>query len=406
MNSRSRTLPIAAIAAVVLTLAPLTPAADWTRWLGPEQNGSSPEQDVFGKADATLDVAWHRPLGKAYSGIAVADGRAVTMFGDGESDWLVAMDASSGEEVWRYRIDDMFPKIGGADGGQLSMPVIDGANVYGLGAKGQLFAVRLKDGSEIWSLRIDEKLGARQPHFGFTTTPLIVGDLLFLQAGGKDGKSLTGLDKKTGKVRWAIGSEAVGYQSPVLIELAGKKQIVAVTNGSVSGLSPKDGTVLWRSEHKLTERDGWSTPVALGNDSFLLTARNESAAYRVTRGDGGYEVKEIWRGTNLKRNFAMPVVHEGHIYGYDADYLACVDASNGEQLWKARSDAAGLLLVDGHLVIFAADGAVVVVEASTEGYREKGSLEVTESGGYTFPSFSDGAIYVRNLESIARVDVQ
>ena len=102
----------------------------------------------------------------------------------------------------------------------------------------------------------------------------------------------------------------------------------------------------------------------------------------------------------------MPVVHEGHIYGYDAAYLACVDAANGEQLWKARSDAAGLLLVDGHLVIFAADGAVVVVEASTEGYREKGSREVAKKGVYTFPSFSDGAIYVRNLESIARVDVQ
>ncbi len=327
------------------------------------------------------------------------------MFGDGETDWLTAIDASSGEEVWRYRIDSMFPKVGGAHGGPLSTPVIEGGVVYALGAKGQLFAVKLGDGSELWSVRIDKTLGAKQPQFGFTTTPLVVDDVLFVQTGGPDGHSLTGLERETGKLLWSTGDEAVGYQSPILVELAGRKQIVAVTNTSITGLAPEDGTVLWRKPHALVERHGWSTPLRIGTNVFLLVERNGSVALQVSKNGDSFAVSDLWRGTELRNNFAAPVIHDGHIYGYSGDFLACVDARTGEQLWKARSAAAGLILVDSHLVIFAADGAVVVAEASPEGYEEKARVKVSETAGYTFPSFSNGGIFVRNLDHIARVDV-
>ncbi len=391
--------------AVVLLIFPIAVAADWTRWLGPDQNGASPEKRIFGRATPELDVVWSRPLGIAYSGIAVASDKAVTMFGDGETDWLTAIVASSGEEVWRYRIDSMFPKVGGAHGGPLSTPVIEGGVVYALGGKGQLVAVKLGDGSELWSMRIDKILGAKQPQFGFTTTPLIGDDVLFVQTGGADGHSLTGLERKTGKLLWSTGDEAVGYQSPILVELAGRKQIVAVTNKSIAALAPEDGTVLWRKPHALVERDGWSTPLRIGSNAFLLVERYESMAFRVRKTDDSFSVSELWRGKNLRNNFAAPVIHDGHIYGYSGDFLTCLDARTGEQLWKVRSAAAGLILVDGHLVIFAADGAVVVAEASPEGYEEKTRVKVSETGGYTFPSFSNGGIFVRNLDDIARVDV-
>ena len=381
-------------------------AADWPRWLGPDQNGTSPEEGIFGAAAPALNVAWSRALGKAYSGIAVVDGKAVTMFADGETDWLTAMDATHGKELWRYRIDEMFPKIGGSNGGQLGMPVVDHGIVYGLGARGQIFAVRLEDGSEVWTTHAVDELGGKQPHFGFTTTPLVVGDLLFVQTGGEDGHSLTGLARNTGKVRWSTGDEAVGYQSPIVTELFGQLQIVAVTNTSVSGIRPEDGQVLWSHEHGLVDRrDGWSTPILIGDDSFVLTGGAESAALQVSKSGDELEVKELWRGTSLKGNFAMPVLHGEHLYGFNGDFLSCVHARTGEQTWKHRSDAAGLILVDEHLVIFDSSGDVVIGAASSEGFEEKSRVNVSEKGGYTFPSFSDGGIFVRNLTDIARVNV-
>ena len=138
----------------------------------------------------------------------------------------------------------------------------------------------------------------------------------------------------------------------------------------------------------------------------MLTARNESAAFHVDKDGEGFRAAEIWRGNNLKGNFAMPVVHDGYIYGYDADFLASVDAASGERMWKTRSDAAGLILVDGHLVIFDSEGDVVIAAASSEGYEELASIDVAEEGGFTSPSFSEGGIYVRTMEKMARVDVK
>lgn len=390
----------------ILFLALPALASDWPGWLGPDGNGISPETGVFGMKKSKLAIKWERPLGKGYSGIAVVDGKAVTMYADGENDVLVALAAESGKELWRYEIDVMFPKVGGADGGQNGMPVVDAGVVYGLAAKGQLFAVSLKDGSEIWKVETTEKLGGKQPYFGYASTPLVVGDLLFVQTGGPEGHSLTGLDKKTGKVRWSHGDEAVGYQSPIFTEIAGEGQIIAVTNKSVLGLDVS-GKVLWQKEHGLvTRRDGWSTPVKLGENKFVLTGGGESAAFEVGSGEAGFVVEELWRAEVLKGNFAMPIAYEGHLYGYNGDFLECVDATDGKRKWKSRSDAAGLVLVDGHLVLFASDGDVVVGRASSDGFEERTRIKVAEKAGLTYPSFSDGNIFVRNLEKIARVEVR
>jgi len=381
-------------------------AADWPVWLGPDQNGTSPETGVFESAYIELDVAWRRTLGLAYSGVAVSDGRAVTMYGDGEFDWLVAFNVSDGKELWRYKVGKMFPKIGNADGGQTGMPVIGDGTVYVLASQGKLFAVKLDDGKELWSLRIDKKLGARSPRFGFTTTPLPIDDLLFVETGGAEGRSLTAFDSKNGEVKWSTGDDLVGYQSPIVAEIAGRRVILAITNSTLIALAPNNGEVVWSHPFTLVEGDGASTPVLLGDDRVFLIGDNESGAYRVKQAEGGYEIEEIWRSSSFKRSLATPVLHDGHLYGYNGTFLTCVDIANGEVVWKSRDAAAkGLILVDGHLVILSNDGALIIAEASSKGFNEKARAQITDDGTYTYPSFSDGRIFVRNLNEIAIVTV-
>lgn len=403
---RARLTLAAALVATSL-LVPAVAAGDWARWRGPNQDGTLAGQGAFGDAAFGLEVTWVRPLGIAYSGIAVVGGRAVTMFGDGEVDWLTAIDTETGKELWRYRIDAFFEKIGGSDGGPLSMPVVQDGTVYGLGARGHLFAVNLEDGEERWSLRIDETLGARMPHFGFTTSPLIVDDLLVVQIGAPDGRSLVAFDRKTGDEVWSAGDDRVGYQSPVLAELAGRRQIVAFTNVSILGVDPKNGEILWSHRYgDDEERDGSANPVLLGNDHVLLTSRTEMTAYRVTRDGGALAVEEAWSSTALKGSFATPVLHEGHLYGFDGNFLSCANASDGERVWKSRPPGGrGLILVDGHLVVFTNDGDLVVAGASPDGYSERTRIHVSEFGSHTYPSFADGAIFVRNIRDIARIDI-
>ena len=81
-------------------------ASDWPHLRGPDVDGRVAAPGTFETGAVGLDLAWRIPLGSAYSGIAVADGRAVTLFADDEADWVVALDAGTGQEIWRQRMGD------------------------------------------------------------------------------------------------------------------------------------------------------------------------------------------------------------------------------------------------------------------------------------------------------------
>ncbi|MEM6456643.1 MAG: PQQ-binding-like beta-propeller repeat protein, partial [Acidobacteriota bacterium] len=219
---------------------PAHASSDWPVWSGPEGNLTSLGNGVFDDAFG-LERAWTRPLGSAYSGIAVVDGRLTTTFSDGTSDFLVALDASTGAELWRYRISETYKGHDGSDDGPLATPSVDNGVVYGLGARGGLFAVSLEDGTERWRRDLVAYLGAAKPHFGFTTAPTVIGDLLVVETGGSDGRAISAFDRGTGELRWSTGDDSIRYQSPMAFALAGETSVVAVTDQRLLALAPETG---------------------------------------------------------------------------------------------------------------------------------------------------------------------
>ena len=61
--------------------------------LAEAQSQSSQARDTPG---IELELAWKRPLGSGNSRVSVADGKAITLFSDGLSDWMVALEVPSG----------------------------------------------------------------------------------------------------------------------------------------------------------------------------------------------------------------------------------------------------------------------------------------------------------------------
>ena len=382
--------------------------SDWPVWSGPEGNLTSLGNGVFDGGAFGLERVWSRTLGSAYSGILVVDGRLTTTFSDGESDYLVTLDASTGAEQWRYRISDTYKGHDGSDDGPLATPTIDGGVVYGLGAWGQLFAVSLEDGKERWRLDLVADFGAVKPHYGFTTTPTVIGDLLVVETGGDDGRSISAFDRETGEMRWSTGDDSVRYQSPMTIDLGGETLLVAVTDRNLFGLAPETGEVLWKHQH--TEGDdrgfGSAQPVPVGEGGILLTDHPESALFQVSKNAEGYTVEEVWRSRALRGGFSIPVPYEGYLYGYSGNFLTCVDAATGERVWRSRPPGEGdLVLVDGHLVILSRSGEIVVAEATPEKYSEVARVQALERGYFTRPSFASGKVYVRNLTDIGAISI-
>ncbi|MFQ5719816.1 MAG: PQQ-binding-like beta-propeller repeat protein [Acidobacteriota bacterium] len=383
-------------------------AADWPHLRGPRFDGAVAGTELFARGSADLSLAWRLPLGPGYSGVAVADGRAVTLYSDGTDDWLIAADLRTGREVWRYRLAPTYTGHDGSADGPISTPVIHAGRVIGLGPTGVLCSVDLADGTLRWTRNLPADFDAREPDYGFTTSPVVEEGMLILQTGGPDGRSLSGLDAASGVTRWSVGDGRVEYQSPAVLTLAGERVVVVASGHAIEGFAPSTGVRLFA--HVLDENEwvGSSSAMPAGEDRFLIFIGGAAAVFEVSGAGeaGGLTVHEIYRSRELGNTYALPVLHDGHLYGFKAQFLVCVDAATGKRVWKSRPPGGrGLVLVDGHLVIAAAQGDVVLADATPEGYRETARLHVLEGTGLTWPSFAAGKVLLRNGKELAAVSI-
>lgn len=374
---------------------------DWPHFRGPAHGGPA-GAGVLPKP-AALELAWKKDLGSGYSGISVAAGKVVTMATSGDDDVLLALDANSGNELWRIKLEPKYAGHDGSDDGPLSTPAIDGGIVYALGPRGALVAASLADGKELWRIKLDDK-SATVPFYGFTASPLIWRDLLVLPTGG-DNRAITAYDKKTGKQRWSAESGAVAYQSVTALELAGREQLVVVANQWLGGLEPETGKTLWKhtiAEGNATQESAHVTPA--GKDRLLLDLEANSIGLEIVPSAGGLAVKELYRTQAFANTLALPVYHDGVIYGFTGRFLTALDAASGQILWRSRPPGGnGLSLVDGKLVVLDLEGNVVLVEANRQEYREIARAKALDNGNFAPPAFAGGNVFVRNLTQIAGV---
>ncbi len=380
--------------------------ADWPHVRGPALDGRAPGGGGLDSV-AALEVAWKVPLGSGYSGVAVAGGRAVTLYSDGESDWVAAFDAATGKQAWRHKLGTAYKGHDGSDDGPLSSPVIGDGMVFAIDGHGGLEALRLADGTLVWTKQLVGDFGATAPDYGFSTSPIVEGGTLIVQAGGSNNRMLVALEAKTGATVWTQGGDGLDYQSPSVMSLAGSRQLVAVGKKSISGFDPQSGKTLWTKEFPDGTRGGNTTPTFIDEDRFLVLLAGDARVFRVSKGQSGLEVAELYKSNALGGSYAHPVYHDGHLYGFRGQILTCLKADTGERVWRSREPGGdGLILVDGKLVIFATKGNVVVADASPEGYRERARIQALPGSSLTWPSFADGRIFLRNLDALAAVKVR
>jgi outer membrane protein assembly factor BamB len=172
------------------------------------------------------------------------------------------------------------------------------------------------------------------------------------------------------------------------------------------GLRLSDRAVVW--SRTLERHMSFETPLVLPPDRVLLLTWNDAHAFRVASRDGSLRAEPLWHSADLSADVSPPVVHDGHLYGFGGDLLACLDARTGRAAWKEKLYRGSLILVDGHLVVLSvSSGLLRVVEATPAGYREKARLEVLNRGARaeTPPSFAGNRIYLRNDEELVTVEV-
>jgi outer membrane protein assembly factor BamB len=387
--------------------AKTNPTADWPQWRGPNRDGISKESGLLKIWPAEgPKVLWRAPSGEGYSAISVSNGRAYTMYGQGNDEVLVCLDAVTGKELWRVKVDAKFYNDQG--NGPRSTPIVDGDLVYALSANGKLWAFNDKDGKEVWSHDLQREYGGRVPTWGVSTAPLVEGNLLIVDVGGRSGHSVMAFNKSNGNVVWKSETDLPGYSAPIAVTVNGVRQVLAFTGTALVSVSPADGKSFWRYGWDTRYDVNAATPVFIPPDKVFISSGygKGGAVLQMQANNGRVQVQEVWKSAVIKNHFSSSVLIGNYLYGFDDAILVCINALNGEQQWQQRGYQKGsLIFADGHLIILGEQGRLGLVEATPTGYKEKASAQPLSGRCWSMPVLANGRLYIRNQTEMMCLEV-
>ena len=402
-------------------------AADWPWVYGPARNGTSDQKGLLRTwPQDGPKVLWTAPVGLGFGGAAVSGGNVYVLDRDEQvGDKLRVFELASGKELWSFAYDApgtfMFA-------GSRTTPTVDGNLVYTSGPLGDLYAIDTKTHKPVWHKNIWKDFGGGElPRWAIVQHPLIYGNLLIVapqtaQAG------VVAYDKLTGELKWKSPalSGLPGYVSPMIIKIAGADHVVmtmasvgrgrTAKDGSVNGLDPASGKVLWSYM-------GWQCaipvpqPVDAGDGRILITGGYGagSAMFQVKKqADGSFGVTELFKNLDFGAHTQPPLLFKDHFYSHftvneRSDGLVAM-TMDGQIKWKTDQQPAfvrgGSILADGLLLTTDGNTKLYLIEPDPSGFKPIASAVILEPGDNWAPlALVDGKLLVRGQKQLKVLQV-
>ena len=453
------------IALLVTVSVAYAVAADWPGYLGPRRDGTSAETGLlrtWPKEGPT--VLWTVPVGIGYGGPVVVGGKVYLLDRDDTvGDKLRCLDFASGKELWSFT----YEAPGKFDHpGSRTTPTVDGGNVYVSGPLGDLYCISTTTHKPVWNKNVWKEFGGGQlPRWALTQNPLIYRNLVIV-ASQTSQTSVVAYDKLTGELKWKspVLSGSAGYVSPSLVKVGGDDHLVMIMSskgfgrsaggGSVAGLDPLSGTVLWTygnwqcgipvphavdaGDGRILITGGYSAGAAMikvhraadgtygnwqcgipvphavdaGEGRVLITGGYSAGAAMIKvhkAADGTYTVTELFKNVNFGAHTQPPVLYKDHFYAQytineRSDGLVCMTL-DGQIKWKTGDDPSfnkgGAVLADG--LLFSVDGnkLLYLIEPDPSGFKPLASAELLEPGENWAPiALADGKLLIRDQKNL------
>lgn len=386
-------------------------AEDWTQWRGPKRDGTSPEKGLL-KAwpKEGPKLLWQiKNVGSGYSTPVAVGGRLYLLSNEGnDNEFVRAFSAKDGKLIWSTRIG----KVGNPNQqpsypGSRSTPTIDGKFLYALGSDGDLVCMELATGKLVWTKSLRTDFGGTAGVWAYSESPLVDGNKV-IACPGNEAAAMVALDKKTGETLWksAIsGEKAASYASAIAVEIGGVRQYVQYLSKGVVGVEATTGKLLWRFDKTLDTRFGMHalTPIASANAIYSGAATSSGVA-KISAAAGSFTADSAYIERKGPNSLGGAVRLGDYLYGTSGPVLLCTEFATGKIRWEERGiGAAAICSADGLLFLHGENGDVALVEATAEGYKEKGRFSPPaqpdrgQSKAWAHPIVANGKLYIRDL---------
>ncbi len=399
-----------------LTTPPPPAGPDWPQYRGPNRDGVA-SADGFNTdwEKKPPKLLWRTPLTGKYGSVAVAGGRVYVQGREGNNERLVCLNAADGKPLWSDEYPaDYRPLTTGYAEGPRGTPTVHDGRAYTVGAVGKLRCVKLNGDlrPELqWEKDLLTEYGVEMSKmaWGFACSPLIEGDLVIVQPGGKKG-AVVAFDRASGQERWAVGNSPGGYSSPVAGTFGGVRQVVAVTGDSVVGVGVPDGKKLW--EHPWRNepfRVNAASPVIAGEFVFVSSEYGKGCVLLSVSGAGARPAFFKPGNSGLKTKHSTAVHRDGYVYGSDGAVLKCMSLRDGKLLdgWDAPPGilTPTVVLVGDKLLAQSHSGVLHLIDADPTECRVRGELKGVVAGdSWATPAVLNGRIYTRDGGSVLCID--
>jgi outer membrane protein assembly factor BamB len=417
-------------------------AADWPQYYGPKRDGTSTEKGLLRTwPKEGPRVLWTVPLGIGYGGPAASGGKVYLLDRDDKvGDNLRCFDLSNGKELWNFAYD----ALGKFDHpGSRSTPTVDGNNIYSCGPLGDLYSISASTHKPVWKKNIWKDFGggvtvpasffeggargSSLPIWGITQNPLVYRSLVIV-ASQTSQAAVVAYDKLTGELKWKSPAldGGVAYDSPSIVKVGGEDHLVMVMaaegfgrnarGGSVNGLDPLSGKVLWTYSN-------WKCIIPVphavdaGEGRVLITGGYNAGAAMIKvekKEDGSYGVTELFKNRDFGAHTQSPILFKDHFYAQytineRSDGLVCM-GMDGQVKWKTGEDPlfnkGGAIFADGLLLSTDGNTMLYLIDPDPSGFKPLASAELLEPGQNWAPiALVDGRLLIRDQKNLKCVAV-
>jgi len=379
----------------------------WTDFRGPNRDGRYEEMEVSTAWPAQgPPLLWKQPIGLGFASFVVADKRAYTIEQRRGKETVAAYDVDNGHELWTQSWNAQFNDSTGD--GPRATPTWDDGRIYALGATGELRCLDAKTGAVIWGKNILSENQASNLDWAMAASPLVVDDKVIVLPGGSANNSVVAYNKMTGAPVWKSQNDRQAYVSPMLVTLAGRRQIVVVSSSRAFGLEPGNGSLLWSYDWNTDMGINVSQPIMVDANRFFISSGygKGAALVEVTGSGNAFNARTVWENVNMKNKFNSSVLHQGYVYGLDEGILSCVDVKTGERKWKGGRYGYGqVLLASGHLIVITDAGDLVLVRATPDAHTEVARFSAIQGKTWNYPAIAGGRLLVRNGNEMAAYNI-
>ena len=394
-----------AIIGVLALASPRAAAQDWPQWRGPDRDGSVTVFDVPASWPAGLTRQWTVDVGYGYGTPILVGDRVYVFARQGDDEVMLALDAASGETLWRSSYDatfEMMPATARHGPGPKSTPTYADGRLFTLGISGIVTAFDAETGRQLWQM----PGGAVQPTYHTGQSPFVDGDLMILHVGGQDAGALTAFEVATGDVRWSWDGDGPAYGSPIVAELEGVRQIITFTQENFVGVSAETGALLWRRPYTTPSTTTSQTPHIYQNDIIEAGRGNGITRVRVVREGNAWTTENVWHTDEVSLHLTNGVVIDGVLFGLShlnsGQYFG-LDLDSGEVLWTSaprQADNAAIVSAGRTIFSLEADAELVIVPHSRTGFEPVQRYEVASSATWAQPTLAGNRLFVKDVESL------